>query len=177
MDVVLEHWHLIVGITAAVVVVLGFRWFLWLFGVIIVPDDSIGVVTKKFVLFGAHRNLPDGRIIALHGEAGYQADTLPPGLHVGLWPWQYTVELVNFFTVPQGKIGCVEAWDGESVPSGRIVARQVACDTFQDAREFLQNRGERGPQMAVIPPGTYRINPLLFTITLADAVIIPPGKI
>ena len=70
-----------------------YRWVLALCGVIIIPDDSIGVVTKRFVLFGAHNGgLPAGRIVALNGEAGYQADTLPPGLHMGLWPRQYTVE-------------------------------------------------------------------------------------
>jgi uncharacterized membrane protein YqiK len=177
MDVVLDHWQLIAGIFAAIVLVLGFRFFLWLCGVIIVPDDSIGVVTKKFVLFGSHRSLPDGSIVALNGEAGYQADTLAPGLHIGLWPWQYKVELVKFLTVPPGKVGCVEACDGKPLPSGRIVARQVDCDSFQDARAFLQNAGERGPQMAVIPPGTYRINSLLFTISMAEAVAITPGKI
>ena len=102
---------------------------------------------------------------------------MPPGLHVGLWPWQYTVDRVEFFTVPPGKVGCVEACDGKPLPGGRIVARQVDCDSFQDARAFLENGGERGPQMALIPPGTYRINPLLFTVTLTEAVIIPPGKI
>jgi len=177
MDVALDHWQLIAGIIAAIVLIFGFRWVLWLCGVIIVPDDSIGVVTKKFVLFGSHRSLPDGSIIALNGEAGYQADTLAPGLHIGLWPWQYKVELVKFLTVPPGKVGCVEACDGKPLPSGHIVARQVDCDSFQDARAFLQNAGERGPQMAVIPPGTYRINSLLFTISLADAIAIAPGKI
>ena len=44
-----------------------------LLGIVIVPDDSIGLVTKKFVLFGAHRELPPGKIIALKGEAGLQA--------------------------------------------------------------------------------------------------------
>ncbi|WP_374604604.1 SPFH domain-containing protein [Niveibacterium sp.] len=160
-----------------IVVAIGYKWVLWLFGVIIVPDDSLGVVTKKFVLFGANRNLPDGRIIALNGEAGFQADTLAPGLHVALWPWQYTVELVKFFTVPQGEVGVVEACDGNPLPSGRIIAKQVECDTFQDARAFLQNSGERGPQMALIPPGTYRINTLLFKVDLKPAVSIPQGKL
>ncbi|GAA5179091.1 SPFH domain-containing protein [Niveibacterium umoris] len=160
-----------------IVVAIGYKWVLWLFGVIIVPDDSLGVVTKKFVLFGANRNLPDGRIIALNGEAGYQADTLAPGLHVALWPWQYTVELVKFFTVPQGEVGVVEACDGNPLPSGRIIAKQVECDTYQDARAFLQNNGERGPQMALIPPGTYRINTLLFKVDLKPAVSIPQGKL
>jgi uncharacterized membrane protein YqiK len=177
MDYVFTHWQLIVVAIAALILVLSYRWVLALCGVIIVPDDSVGVMTKKFVLVGKNRRLPAGRIVALNGEAGYQADTLPPGLHLGLWPWQYRVELVKFFTVPPGKVGCVEACDGEPLPSGRIVAQLVSCDSFQDARAFLQNKGERGPQMGVIPPGTYRINSLLFTVTLNDAIVIPPGKI
>jgi hypothetical protein len=66
--------------------VLGYWWVLpillalifWksavrLLGIVIVPDDSIGLVTKKFVLFGSQRELPPGKIIALKGEAGLQA--------------------------------------------------------------------------------------------------------
>ena len=97
-DAVLDfitHHRLLVATAVVVVLILCYRWILWLFGVVIVPDNGIGIVTKKFALFGAHRRLPDGRIIALNGEAGYQADTLPPGLHVGLWPWQYTVDRVE----------------------------------------------------------------------------------
>jgi uncharacterized membrane protein YqiK len=177
MNYIYSHSHMFAGLLIALIAVILYRQILWLCGVIIIPDDSVGVVTKKFVLFGRNRRLPDGRIIALNGEAGYQADTLAPGLHVGLWPWQYTVEVVPFFTVLPGKVGCVEACDGKPLASGRIVARQVACDSFQDARAFLQNEGERGPQMAVIPPGTYRINSLLFKVSVSEAVVVPSGKI
>src|SRR5271166_3496659 len=177
MEMLFDYWRGIAAAIVALILVLSYRWLLELFGVIIVPDDSIGVVTKKFVLFGRNRRLPAGRIIALNGEAGYQADSLPPGLHVGLWPWQYRVELVKFCTVPPGKVGCVEACDGQPLPSGRIVAQLVACDSFQDARAFLLNEGQRGPQMGVIPPGTYRINSLLFTVTMTDAIVVPPGEI
>ena len=177
MDYILDHWQLVAIVLGVILFLMLYRWVLRLCGVIMVPDDSIGVVTKKFVLVGRHRRLPDGRIIALNGEAGFQADTLAPGLHVGLWPWQYRIEIVKFLTVPPGKVGCVEACDGRPLPSGRIVAREVACDSFQDARAFLEKDGERGPQIALIPPGTYRINSLLFTVTMADAVIVPPGKI
>jgi hypothetical protein len=103
MDYVLDHWKLVTGILAAIILLLGYRWVLWLCGVIIVPDDSVGLMTKKFVLLGKNRRLPAGRIIALNNEAGYQADTLPPGLHLGLWPWQYQVDLVKFFTVPRAR--------------------------------------------------------------------------
>jgi uncharacterized membrane protein YqiK len=176
MQFALAYWPY-VAIAAIVIILLFYRYLLRLLGVVIVPDDSIGLVTKKFVLIGRNRRLPDGCIVALNGEAGYQADTLAPGLHVGLWPWQYTVEIVKFLTVPPGKVGCVEACDGKPLPSGRIVAREVACNSFQDARAFLQNSGERGPQMAIIAPGTYRINTLLFTVSMTDAIVVPQGKI
>jgi uncharacterized membrane protein YqiK len=177
MEFVMQHLNIIAWAVVLLLLALSYKWVLWLFGVIIVPDDSIGVVTKKFVLLGAHKSLPPGCIIALNGEAGFQADTLAPGLHVALWPWQFNVDLVKFFTVPAGSVGLVEACDGQSLSSGRIIARQVACDTFQDARAFLANGGERGPQMGLIPPGTYRINPLLFTVKLAEAINVPPGQI
>ena len=177
MDFILNN-RAAFGIALLVIFILLFwKPLLKLLGVIIVPDDSIGTVTKKFVLFGSHRNLPDGQIIALEGEAGFQADTLPPGLHIGLWPWQYTIEIVKFLTIPQGKIGVVHACDGHPLPNGRIIGRDVDCDFFQDARAFLTDGGERGPQMRVIPPGTYRINPLLFTVSLFSAIEVPPGHI
>ena len=148
-----------------------------LLGIVIVPDDSIGLVTKKFVLFGAHRELPPGKIIALKGEAGLQADTLAPGLKFGFWPWQYPIEIKPFLMVPNGQIALVESCDGHPMPDGHILARDVECDNFQDARAFLMNQGERGAQMGVIPPGTWRINTLVFTTKVVDMSTIPAGKI
>jgi uncharacterized membrane protein YqiK len=177
MEAVNNNFWLIAAGLLLLAAVAFWKGFLWLLGVIIVPDDSIGAVTKKFVIFGANRTLPDGQIIALAGEAGYQADALPPGLHIGLWPWQYKVDIVPFLSVPQGKVGVVQACDGRPLPSGRVLAADVECGFFQDARAFLANGGERGPQMKLIPPGTYRVNPLLFTVTLEDALEVPPGKI
>ena len=174
---IFSHLNLIGAIVLLIAVILFWKSFLWLFGVIIVPDDSLGTVTKKFVIFGANSNLPDGQIVALEGEAGYQADTLSPGLHMGLWPWQYTIDLIKFTLIPQGNIGVVQACDGKPLPSGRVIARDVDCNFFQDARAFLKSGGERGPQMKVVPPGTYRINPLLFTVQLFDATEIPQGKL
>ena len=138
MDVLFDHWKIVVGVAAVVLLLLCYKLVLWLFGVIIVRDDSIGVVTKKFVLFGKHRNLPDGRIVALDGEAGFQADTLAPGLHAGYWPWQYRVNKVPVTVVPQGEIALVIAADGAPIPSERILGRVVDCDNFQDARKFLR---------------------------------------
>ncbi len=177
MEYLVGNWGAVVVCAVVLAAAVFWRKVLWLFGVIIVPDDSIGTVTKKFVIFGANSKLPNGQIVALQGEAGYQADSLAPGLHMGLWPWQYAIDLIPFEVVPQGKVGVVQACDGKPLPSGRVIARDVDCDYFQDSRAFLQGGGERGPQMKVIPPGTYRINPLLFTVALADATEIPQGKL
>ncbi len=177
MENIVSNLGTIVAIVLLIAATVYWRAFLWLLGVIIVPDDSIGTVTKKFVIFGTTRNMADGQIIALEGEAGYQADSLAPGLHVGLWPWQYTIELIKFAVIPQGKIGVVQACDGRPLPSGRVIARDVECNFFQDARAFLKGGGERGPQMKVIPPGTFRINPLLFAVRLFDATEIPQGSV
>lgn len=147
----------------------GYKLVLRLFGVIIIPDDSVGIVNKKFVLFGANRSLPDGRIIALNGEAGIQADTLAPGIHYLYWPWQYDIEVAKFVTVPEGKLGVVESRDGGMLGAGRLLAKSVACDNFQNARAFLTDGGQRGPQMSIIPPGTYRVNTSLFSVDLKPA--------
>lgn len=173
METVLGYWWVLPVVLAIVF----WKGILWLCGVIIIPDNAIGLVTKKFVLFGNNRELPPGAILALNGEAGYQADTLAPGLHIGFWPWQYTVEIEEFVTIRAGHIGVVEACDGKAMPGGRIVAQEVDCDAFQDARAFLEKGGERGPQMALIPPGTWRINKLLFAVTEMPMVEIPKGKI
>jgi uncharacterized membrane protein YqiK len=177
MDFIFGHPQFLWLVVGLFVLLISYRWVLWLFGMRIVPDNSIGIVTKKFVLFGPNRSLADGHILALKGEAGYQADTLAPGLHWALWPWQYGVKMQPFLTVPVGKVALVEACDGQPLPSGRIVARRAQCNSFQNARAFLEGGGERGPQVDVIPPGTYRINPLLFSIKFSDAVSVPQGQI
>ena len=70
-----------------------------------------------------HRALEPGRLIALNGEAGYQAHTLAPGLHFGYWRWQYRIIKVPIITVPQGEIALVIAADGMSIPPQRILGR------------------------------------------------------
>ncbi|MDE3200866.1 MAG: flotillin family protein [Acidobacteriota bacterium] len=147
------------------------------FGTVIIAKDEIGVVNKKWVLIGRNRTLPDGAIIALNGEAGIQADTLAPGIHFGLWVWQYAVTRVGFTNIDKGHIGIVEARDGRALSAGRVLAKTVDCNSFQDARAFLQKGGERGPQISIIPPGTYRINTALFSVAAAEVMEIPDNMV
>ncbi len=170
---VLDYWWVL----AVVVMLAAYKLFLRLFGAVVVPAGSYGEVEKKFVLFGKNSKLPDGAIIALNGEAGIQAETLAPGLHWGLWPWQYSVSIRSFLTIKQGKLGVVEARDGKPLSGGRVLAKLVECNSYQDARAFIQNGGERGPQIAIIPPGTYRINTRLFDVSEADVTEVESNMV
>jgi uncharacterized membrane protein YqiK len=148
-----------------------------LFGIVYVRDNRMGIVSKFFVLSGENKSLPDGKIVALSGEAGYQTDTLAPGLYFWFWPWQYSIEIAVFTVVPPGKVGVVESRDGVPIPMGRVLGRHVECDGFQNARAFLKGGGHRGPQMDIIPPGTYRINTALFDVKLTEALVVPENKV
>jgi len=128
-------------------------------GIVHIGEQQVGVVIKRF----ARTSLPPGELIALHGEAGYQADTLPPGLHFGFWIWQYQVQRVSMVVVPQGELALIVARTGAAIPPERILGRVVPCDHFQDARAFLTNGGEKGRQLGVLTAGSYRINPAIFT--------------
>ena len=168
-----SYWWIVLILLALI----AYKWVFRLFGIVLLPQDSVGVINKKFVLFGAHRSLPDGSIIALHGEAGIQADTLAPGIHFGYWPWQYEINVVKFTTIPEDQIGIVESRDGKPLAAGRVLAKRVDCDSFQDARKFLTEGGERGPQITIIPPGTYRINNRVFEVELKDVLEIEDNMV
>ena len=132
-------------------------------GLVVIGEREVGIVTRKF----SGRSLPPGRLIALNGEAGLQADTLAPGWHFGFFAWQYNVRKASVVMVPQGEIGLVLASDGKTIPPDRILAKQIDCDDFQNARKFLTQGGEKGRQLGILTAGTYRINTDLFEVIVS----------
>jgi uncharacterized membrane protein YqiK len=153
----------IVSLSAAALILLVFLSIAGsriLLGLVVIHEAEVGIVIKKF----AAKNLPPGEQIALHGEAGYQADLLSPGWHFGFFPWQYAIVKEPVVVVPQGEIALVMARAGRPIPSERILGRVVPCDQFQDARAFLTRGGEKGRQLGFLTAGSYRINTALFEI-------------
>ncbi len=134
-------------------------------GLVIIGERQVGVVVKRFTRGG--KGLPPSQLVALNGEAGYQADTLAPGWHFGYWSWMYNIIKVPVIVIPQGEIGLVVAADGRAVPPERILGRVVECDNFQNARKFLTNGGEKGRQLGILTAGTYRINTAVFSVITA----------
>jgi len=145
-----------------------------LLGVRAIPNNRVGVVEKLWSRVGS---VKEGRIIALHGEAGYQAELLRGGVHLFLWRWQYRIHKVALVTVPQGKIGYVYSRDGQPLPATQTLGRLVPSNNFQDARAFLGNAnsqenqiGQRGRQRAILREGVYAMNLALFVVVTDDAV-------
>jgi uncharacterized membrane protein YqiK len=161
MTSIWDHLWLVASLTTliamALVFVISSTWM--------IAANQSGLVVKRF-----GPALASGRIVALNGEAGYQARMLPPGWHFGLWRWRYRVIKVPTIVVRPGEIALIVAADGLAMPSERVLGKTVACDNFQDAEAFLTRGGERGRQLAILTAGTYRINPALFdVVTTASA--------
>jgi uncharacterized membrane protein YqiK len=131
----------------------------FLSGLVYISRYEVGIKTRK--MSGA--KMPQGKIIACKGEIGIQADTLMPGLY---WfnPIIWRVEKERVTIVKEKEIATVEAIDGDVIPTGRLLANAVVCNNFQDTKSFMENGGQKGPQVAILRPGTYRINTRAFLI-------------
>lgn len=142
-----------------------------LLGIVYIPHTQIGVIEK---LWSGKGSLKAGQIIARNGEAGFQTAILRGGLHFGLYSWQYRVHKQPLVTVAQGKMGYVYARDGEPLPATQTLGQVVESNFFQDAQAFLDHKGQRGRQRAVIREGVYAINLALFVVITEDRVFSGP---
>jgi uncharacterized membrane protein YqiK len=140
-----------------------------------IGGNEAGVVEKKF----GGGSLPQGRILAVKGENGIQAQVLTPGWHFFYWPWQYTITKIPVIEVKDGHVGLVQAADGRSLPVNTIYAPEWdQPDKMLSAEYFLgEGEGYKGPQLTVLKPGKYRINPRLFTITDAPVTNVRVGTV
>ncbi len=126
---------------------------------------EVGLVTKR-----VGKKLEGGALIALNGEAGYQADLLMPGLRFKLWPI-HKVRRFPWVQVPPNQIGLVIGQVGAALPTGaKSAAYRPEFGNFADVRTFLSYGGQRGVQRPVLPPGTTApIHPVGFVVLTSDA--------
>ncbi|MBI4425044.1 MAG: hypothetical protein HY554_15030, partial [Elusimicrobia bacterium] len=139
----------------------------------IVGGSELAVLERRW--FG--KEMPEGRVVALANEVGIQARILSPGLHF-LTPFLYRVQKFPMVQIEETAVGLVDAIDGLPVEAGRIFARMVqGHNIFQDGPAFLNNGGEKGPQIQVLPPGLYRVNPHLFKVEKVSIIRVPNNQI
>ena len=146
-------------------------WF-FVLGLKLISDDEVGILTKK--MFG--RKMPPGQIVARNGEIGVQADILMPGLYWRI-PIIWKISKWPVTEIEPTEVGVVESIDGQPIPHGRLLGDEVQCNQFQNARMFLENGGQKGPQVSILRPGSYRINLYAFNIEKKPVTNIPAEKI
>jgi len=171
---------LITGPVAGAVMTLGGLVLLASTSFVHIAADQVGHLRRVYLA----DDLPSGRIIALAGQKGPQAEILGPGFHFRpLLNVLYQVETFPVLEVPEGSYGQITTRDGQPMPEGMFIA-----PTFPDARiadmldaaKFLDGGGYRGPQETVLKPGAYRLNSYLYDVRLGDdtrATIIPAGHV
>jgi uncharacterized membrane protein YqiK len=139
----------------------------------------------------AHNNFQDPiAFIKQGGVKGIQMRTLPPGLWP-IHPYLFRVSVTKSTVIPQGKVGVVTAADGAPLDAGRLLGKAIdGHKNYQDAEQFIASGGQKGPQVDILTPGTYRIltnsvdignsNQVkngLFTVRLYDASVISENQI
>ncbi len=154
---------LVLAVVALFIVVRSF----WTIG-----PTEVGLVRKRF-----GGSLKGDGAVAFHGEAGYQARLLMPGLRFKLWPL-YTVTRHPMVQIPAGLVGVVIAQVGAPLPIGaKSAAYKPEFGNFQDLASFVDGGGEKGVQRPVLPPGTVApIHPVGFLVITRDAVFGTPDR-
>lgn len=141
-------------------------------GLRLITDYEVGILTKR--MFG--RKMPQGQVVARVGQIGVQADTLMPGLYWRI-PIIWKIQKTQVTEILPTEVGIVESIDGKAIPKGRLLGDEIDCNHFQDAKMFLDNGGMKGPQVAILRPGIYRINRYAFKVTKASITEVPGENI
>src|SRR5215472_1326888 len=139
----------------------------------------------------AHNNFQDPiAFLKQGGVKGIQLRTLPPGLWP-IHPYLFRVSIAKATVIPQGKVGVVTATDGAPLDPGRLLGKAIdGHRNFQVAEQYIASGGQKGPQVDILTPGTYRVHtqsmpieggeqtkPGLFYVRLFDATVINENQI
>lgn len=132
-----------------------------------IGETQVGLVTKRL----SFKKLQEDNVIAMNGEAGFQADMLMPGLRWKFWP-VFKIHKHPWVQVPAGEIGVVIAQVGVSLPIGaKSAVYRNEFGNFADLRAFLASGGQKGVQRPVLTPGTLApIHPVGFLVITAAKV-------
>ena len=125
---------------------------------IFIPNDRYGVIERRWSL----RKAPGrGGFMSLAGEPGFMPEVVRGGWHV-FFPGMYRIHRQELITVRS--IAYLFARNGDAIPNGQALAAWPDGVDPQDARAFLTQGGQQGPQRRILRQGTYAINTALFVV-------------
>ena len=99
-----------------------------------IGPNEVGLVIRRW----GPRRAQDGPI-AFHGEAGYQADLLMPGIAVRVWPIN-RVEKHPWVQIPTGEVGLVIAQAGDEPTVLVADCREDRIERVREAVPALRHR-------------------------------------
>ncbi len=142
-----------------------------------VGSNDVGIISKNAM----GSQLTGGKIIAVNGEMGVQAEVLAPGWHFGFIPGVYSVSNVELTEIKADEVGLIETSDGEPLNDGQLFAPEFKREEFQkmlDAKYFLTTgKGKKGKQTSVLTPGKYRLNTQLYKIRPVKQTEVLQGEV
>ena len=178
---------------------LPFVWTIEKVDIVDIKPNEVGVVNaidgvpmKKGRVLGDEvdsNNFQDARLfLSNKGTKGPQTAILKPGIYrINTRAFQIAKKPV--ISIDAETIGIVVAEDGQPLPSGYLIApKPTEAPTeefpnakqhkhFQDGQAFLDSGGFRGTQQETLQPGSYYMNPLLFSIKAVKIQEVPPGYV
>jgi uncharacterized membrane protein YqiK len=162
-------WPAISGLSLLIVIViLMFVGDGWVF----IPNDSYGIVERKWSLRGSHEGGKIG-FVTLGAETGFLPETILGGFH-SYMPFMYRVHRRKLITVRN--LGYLFARAGAPLPNGQALAAWPEGANPRDARAFLTRGGQEGIQRHILRAASYAINTALFVVFTEDgAHEIPLG--
>lgn len=154
-----------------------------------IPEGQIGVVTATDggvlpagQLLGraieGHDNFQNADVFLKQGgQKGPQIDFLRPGTY-NINTEIFVVDVRPAVMIAENEIGIVESRDGKSMMRNEVVVSTPENhNNFQDGQKFLDAGGKRGPQETVLTPGTYYINPYLFSVSKRSQTVVAQGQV
>jgi len=146
------------AIVAGVMLVFGVLFWEWGFCRRYVAPGHMLVITSNF---GTPNSDPANLRVVPDGYQGVWETVRGEGRHF-YNPISYTVDTTAaVVVVPPGKVGLIVASSGKPLPG----------------EQFLAEVGYKGVQRRVLTPGSWRLNPAAFKVTILDAIEIHPGYV
>lgn len=114
----------------------------------IIEQDEVGVLVRKY-----GKPLAGGKVVATEpDERGPLAEVRRQGRH-NINPFAYDVLRVRPIRIPEGSVGVVTLYDGEAPAN---------------SNRYVVDKGERGVQPDVLPPGIFFMNPFAVQVNVID---------
>jgi hypothetical protein len=165
----------------AVVLYGGWLAYKWTVMRVFVPEDKALMVVAKF---GAE--LPPHLIAVPKADEGkykgVHEELLGPGRYF-INPLTHDTKLVDLVQIPAGdpqrwrfdERGSGQLVDPSAQPMVGLIASKQGLAPPVD--QEVVDPGYKGIQKEVLTPGTYKINPHLYEVTMVGAIVVPPGYV